>query len=134
MATPRQSARGEHIQSGHRLTSFLPPFLPTSLLALTFGYPSSRYGVCSTKSDSSICTSRSTRWHHGPFGPACTSPFIGTPPLSMPPGQNPRRICSFEPHCFDHWSILLLRFVARPTFRCIVFLSVGSTRDKFTQI
>jgi hypothetical protein len=52
----------------------------------------------------------------------------------MPPGQNPRRICSFEPHCLDHWSSLLLTFVARPTFRCIVFLSVGSVRDKLTQI
>ena len=121
--------RTKHIQSGHRLTSLLRPFL-TSLFALTFGYPCSRYGACSTRSVNSICTSLSTRWHHGPFGPACTSPFIGTPLLSIPPGQNPRRICSFEPHCFPHWSMRRFRFVARPTFKCMVFLSVGSTREE----
>ena len=124
----RPQCQNQHIQSGHRLASLLLPFL-TSLFAPTFGYPFSRYGAFSTRSPSSMCTSRSTRWHHGPFGPACTSPFIGTPPLSIPPGQNPRRICSFEPHCLPHWSIRRFRFVARPTFKCIVFLSVGSVRE-----
>ena len=117
----------EHPQSTHLTPSLLPPFF-TSLFATVFGYPSSRYGVDVTKSASSMCTNRSKRWHHGPFGPAWTSPFIGTPSLSIPPGQNPRRICSLEPHCLPHWSIRLFKFVARPTLRCINFLSVGSTR------
>jgi hypothetical protein len=49
--------QNQNIQSGHRLTSL---FL-TSLFVFTFGYPSSRYGVHSTRSPSSMCTSRSTR-------------------------------------------------------------------------
>ena len=123
-STTRDKKRS-HIQSGHFFRSLLPP-LSASLLASMFGYPGSRYGADVTRSDSSICTRRSRRWHQGPLGPACTSPLIGTPSLPRPPGQNPRRICSLEPHCLPHWSMRLFKLVALPTFRLIRFFSSGS--------
>ena len=115
----------KYIQSGHFFTSLLLP-VSTSLLASTFGNPASRYSADVARSANSMCTSRSRRWHQGPFGPACTSPFIGTPSLPIPPGQNPRRICSLEPHCFPHWSMRRFKLVALPTFRFTSFVSSGS--------
>lgn len=150
-------------QSTHGCSDPFPPFevLAFSSTALgeaedtvsILGQDGSRYTQVPVKSLSSMWISRSrkikhqhpncnkhgnppSRWHHGPFSPAITLPFMR---LALPspaflsgstiPGWNPLNTCSLDPHCLPHWSIRFTRFTARPTLSLIVSDSRVSAMD-----